>query len=440
MWPSLNVLKARQKFGKYRIERRLAEGGFAVVYQALDTIEGIRVALKVPHAHVMDKDALEDFRHEARLTAKLDHPNIQPLKNAGFIDGQFAIAWPLAERTLDDRLQHRMALKTALDYAEQILEAVAYAHRHRIIHCDIKPDNVLLFDGDKLRLTDFGIAKLAARTVRASGEGTMGYMAPEQAMGKPSLRSDVFSLGLVIYRMLSGRLPEWPYHWPPPGYERLRGRVHPELVELLRRAMDVDPQRRFHDANQMLEVFRKLKKRALRHGSGRRTRKKKAATTRRDWQAVRFQQFQRLFGRTLQTRFECKRCHGPVAESMIACPWCGTSRKTHRDETRFPARCRRCKRGVKLDWTYCPWCYGAAIGPLSEREYSDVRYVGRCPAPGCKRRSLMPFMRYCPWCRAKVRKPWKLDGTKDKCNACGWGVAGDFWEFCPWCAKRLAWR
>jgi serine/threonine protein kinase len=97
-----------------------------------------------------------------------------------------------------------------------MIEAVAYAHRQRIIHCDIKPENFILFPDNRLRLTDFGIARVAQNTVAGSGSGTVGYMAPEQAMGKPSMRSDVFSLGLVIYRMLTGQLPEWPFEWPPP--------------------------------------------------------------------------------------------------------------------------------------------------------------------------------------------------------------------------------
>jgi len=268
------VIKARQKLGKYRIERRLANGGFAVVYQAMDTIEGIRVALKVPHASNIDDVVLREFRHEVRMTAKLDHPNILPLKNATFVDDRFVIAFPLGERSLDERLKRRISLQTALYFAEQLLEAVAYAHRSRIIHCDIKPENVIIFGGNRLRLTDFGIAKVALRTVRASGTGTVGYMAPEQAMGKPSFRSDVFSLGLILYRMFAGEWPEWPYNWPPAGYARLRGRVHPDLIRFLRRAIEIQPRDRFRDADQMLAAFRKVKGKALHHAAARHRRRR----------------------------------------------------------------------------------------------------------------------------------------------------------------------
>lgn len=263
-FPVIGVLKAKQRLGKYRIERKLGVGGFSVVYQAMDTIEGVRVALKIPHQHLVTPEVLEEFRQEARMMARLEHPNILPLKNAEFIDDKFVIVYPLGEKTLTERLQSRISLSTALDYAEQMLSAVAYAHEHRIIHCDVKPDNVILFSGGRLRLADFGIAKVANRTIRASGSGTVGYVAPEQAMGRPSFRSDVFSLGLILYRMLTGRLPEWPYDWPPPGIERLRRR-HGDLVALVRKAIEVNPRRRYRDAGSMLEALRRIKPRVMRH-------------------------------------------------------------------------------------------------------------------------------------------------------------------------------
>lgn len=269
---SRTVFRARQKLGKYRIERRLADGGFASVYRAMDTIEGIRVALKVPHPSMINEAVLNDFRNEVRLIAKLDHPHILPLKNASFIDDHFVLAYPLGVESLSDRLSRRMSMETALDFAEQLLDAVAYAHRARIIHCDIKPENVILFPGNRLRLTDFGIAKVAQRTVRASGTGTVGYMAPEQAMGKPSLKSDVFSLGLIIYRMFSGQWPEWPYQWPPAGVARLRGRAHPDLIVFLRKALEVKAHDRFRDADQMLYAFKRVKPRAMRYAALKRRR------------------------------------------------------------------------------------------------------------------------------------------------------------------------
>lgn len=432
------MLRARQRLDKYRIGRRIGEGGFANVYEAMDTIEGVRVALKVPHSHLITRDVLRDFRNEVRLVAQLDHPNILPLKNASFIDGRFVVAFPLGEKTLADRLHSRMSLSTALDLAEQILEALAYAHRWGVIHCDVKPENFILFPENRLRLTDFGVSKVAQRTIQASGSGTVGFIAPEQAMGKPSFRSDVFSAGLVLYRMLAGKLPEWPYDWPPAGFARIRSRLHPDLIELLRRAIIVDPRKRFADAEQMLAAFRRAKSKALNYSGGHHRRNGSTnGKASPDWQTVRRKQFQRQFGKALETRHSCSRCNGPVSEYMQACPWCGVVRKTHRDETQFPAKCPRCNRGMKLDWKFCPWCFGPGFEVTTSREFSDKRYRYRCSNASCGRKVLMPFMRYCPWCRRKVRRKWKLPGTRDHCQGCGSDVYASFWDFCPWCTKSL---
>lgn len=256
-------LKVRQKIGKYRIEGRLGEGGFATVYRAADTIEGIQVALKVLHTDYMTDEVLNGFRKEARTTSKLEHANILSIKDASIIDGRLVIALPLGQETLDQRLRRRMSIKTVLDISEQILSAVACAHNNRVVHCDIKPENVILFDGGNVRLTDFGIAKVAQKTLRGSGTGTVGYMAPEQAMGKPSFRSDVFSVGLILYRMMSGYWPEWPFEWPAPGFKKLKRRVAPEMVDLLKRAIEPNPKKRFRDAEHMLREFKVAKRRTL---------------------------------------------------------------------------------------------------------------------------------------------------------------------------------
>lgn len=432
------TLKSRQKLGKYRIEQKLGEGGFAVVYRAMDTLEGIRVALKIPHDHLVCDELLHEFRHEVRLAARLKHPNILPLKNADFIDGRLVLVYPLGERSLAERLQSRLSLTTALDYADQMLAGTAHAHEHRIIHCDINPLNMLLFPDGGLKLCDFGIAKVALRTIRASGSGTVGFCAPEQAMGKPSFRSDVFSLGLVIYRMFSGELPEWPFAWPPPGFARLRSRVHPDMIKFLQRSINVDPRRRYADAGKMISAFHRFKPRALRPGrGGSPTTTASPAKAQHDWRTVRRRQFQRQFGKVLETRHECPQCAGPVSESMKHCPWCGISRAIHEGDSRFPQQCPRCHRGMKLDWSYCPWCYGPGFDRSSDREYADIRYAGRCANRDCTRKQLMPFMAYCPWCRRKVRRKWKVAGRVECCGDCGWGIVGEFWSYCPWCSKAI---
>jgi len=424
------MFRKRQKLGKYRIGRRLAVGGFAEVYEAMDTIEGVQVALKIPSPHLLTRDALADFKREVRLTAKLKHENILPIKNADFVGDVFVIAYPLGERSLDDRLQKRISREKALDIGEEILAGLAHAHAQRVIHCDVKPDNVVLFSDGSAKLTDFGIARFALRTLRASGSGTVGYVAPEQAMGKPSFRSDVFSVGLVIYRMLTGVLPEWPYRWPLAGLERLRGRVSPDLIQVLHKALQVDPHKRYQDARQMLRALRGARAAERSAQKGKTTR----SNLRRDWRELQRKQFQREHKAELETVHTCTRCDGPVSEAMTACPWCGVKRGKLKDESRFPTACPRCKRGLKLDWKFCPWCYGSAVGPLSTRRYKDRRYSDSCAK--C-RHPLMPFMRYCPGCRAKIAKRWTIKGSRGRCKGCGWGVCSEYWTTCPWCARKI---
>lgn len=256
-------LRRRQRLGQYRVEGRIATGGFADVYRAYDTVEGIRVALKVPHLNLADKHTLETFRREVRLVAQLDHPNIMPIKTAGMIDDRFVIVTPLGIENLADRLQRRLARPTALAFMHQLLEGLACAHRRRIAHLDIKPENLLIFPDNRLRVADFGLARVVLRTIAASGSGTVGYAAPEQAMGKPGLRSDVFSSGLVLWRLMAGRLPEWPYDWPAPGYERVERHWHPSLIRLVKKSLQVREEKRFANAVLMLQAFQRVRGKAI---------------------------------------------------------------------------------------------------------------------------------------------------------------------------------
>src|SRR6188472_4182773 len=233
------MLKPGQKIGKYKLKARLANGPYATVFRALDTLEGVHVALKIPHKGLVTKESLDDFTREVRLAAKLDHPNILRLKSADFIDGHLVIALPLGEESLEERLARRLSVRSALDLGEQLLRAVSFAHEHHVIHCDVKPDNLLLFPDGVLRLTDFGISIIAHRTISASGAGTVGYMAPEQAMRRTSRRSDVFASGLVLWQLFSGRLPVCTFDWPSAGYARLRLVLHPDMITLLKRAMEM---------------------------------------------------------------------------------------------------------------------------------------------------------------------------------------------------------
>ena len=425
------MFRTRQKIGKYRILGRIASGPIADVYRAYDTIQNIKVALKIPKED--DRTGHEEFLHEVRVQTKLRHPNILPVLNASYIDGHFVIAMELGGESLADRIERRTSMALALDLAGQGLAALAHAHDHNIIHCDVKPENFILFAGKQMKLGDFGFAKLSLRTLKASGSGTIDYIAPEQAMGRPKFQSDVFSMGLVLYRLFSGKLPEWPFDWPMAGYDKLSARVRPELIEVLKKAIQLDPTKRYRDAVQMQSDFERSHSHARKQ---KRPRTKNGGRRGPSWRQMQWREFQRQFRKVLHTQHNCRRCEGPVSESMQACPWCGFDNPARGSESKMPSSCPRCERGVKNDWDYCAWCYGQGFVEETTRHYPDKRYTARCANTRC-RGPLMPFMRYCPWCRVKVRRPWKLIGSKHSCKACNWGIAREFWNYCAWCREPV---
>ena len=403
----------------------------ANVYRAYDTIQNIKVALKVPK--VDDNSGQRELLHEVRVATKLQHPNILSVLNASYIDDHFVIAMELGDESLADRIERRTSTARLLDLAGQGLAALAHAHDKNIIHCDIKPENFILFPDNQLKLADFGFAKIRLRTLKASGSGTIDYISPEQAMGRPKFQSDVFSMGLVLYRMFSGKLPEWPFDWPMSGYDRLRTRARPELVDVLRKAIQLDPGKRYRDAVQMQQDFVRSQSHARKQ---KRTKAKNGSQRGSSWRQMQWREFQRKYRKQLGTHHHCRRCEGPVSESMQACPWCGFDNPARGSESKMPSTCPRCERGTKNDWDYCAWCYGPGFVEETSRHYSDKRYTARCGNERC-RGPLMPFMRYCPWCRMKVRRSWKLAGSKHSCRACKWGIAREFWNYCAWCREPV---
>jgi serine/threonine-protein kinase len=253
-------LRIGSRLDKYRLIKKLGYGGFATVYSALDQIENRQVALKVPEEkYVADAASLEDLQREVRIMAKLEHEHIVQLKDARFIDGRFVMVFPLGIESLDSRLQRRMGRQAAVDFAEQMVSAVAFAHDNKILHRDIKPDNFILFPNNRLRLTDFGLARIQRGRFNNSASGTLGYMAPEQAMGRPTFRSDVFSLGLVMYRIFAGELPTYPFEAPLPGAARAKRILSPDYLALIRKAIETNPTKRFRDAVAMLNAMKQIR-------------------------------------------------------------------------------------------------------------------------------------------------------------------------------------
>jgi eukaryotic-like serine/threonine-protein kinase len=201
--------------GRYRLEARIGTGGMSTVYRALDETLQRRVAIKLMNREVAtESEQLERFRREARAVAQLSHPNIVGVIDAGEDESRPYIVFEYVEgETLKERIRRmgRLPIAEAVAYAIEIARALGAAHARHIVHRDVKPQNVLLDDEGQAKVTDFGIARtLDEEGLTADGRvlGTTDYVSPEQALGQPVTgQSDLYSLGVVLYEMLTGEVP-----------------------------------------------------------------------------------------------------------------------------------------------------------------------------------------------------------------------------------------
>lgn len=254
--------------GRYRIVRKLGSGGMATVYLAEDQELGRRVAIKILNErHANDDQFVERFRREAKNAAGLSHPNIVSIYDRGEAEGTYYIAMEhLDGRNLKELIAARgpAPVRVAVDVARQTLAALAHAHKNGIVHRDIKPHNIMA-DGDRrVKVTDFGIARAGASQMTEAGSivGTAQYLSPEQARGAHvDHRSDLYSVGVVLYEMLTGKVPftgESPVEiamkhlsdTPPPPSEVKDG-LPRELDMIVMRALAKDPERRYQSAEEM---------------------------------------------------------------------------------------------------------------------------------------------------------------------------------------------
>jgi eukaryotic-like serine/threonine-protein kinase len=250
---------------RYRILRRLGSGGMADVYCAEDTHLGREVALKVLHRRfAQDEEFVERFRREASAAAGLQHPNVVGVFDRGRHDGTYYIAMEyLPGRTLKDIVAAEAPLDQVrvVDLGRQILEAAGFAHRHGVIHRDFKPHNVIVDDAGQAKVTDFGIARAGASEMTETGSimGTAQYLSPEQAQGHAvTAASDLYSIGVMFYEMLAGRLPFEGesavavalkhLSEPPTPISHLRPDVHPALESVVMAALAKDPAQRWQSA------------------------------------------------------------------------------------------------------------------------------------------------------------------------------------------------
>ncbi len=254
--------------GRYRILRRIGSGGMADVYCAEDSHLGRQVAIKVLHRRfAQDQEFVERFRREAKSAAGLNHPNVVGVFDRGEHEGTYYIAMEfLTGRTLKDIVTAEAPLpqERVIDVGTQILEAAGFAHRHGVIHRDFKPHNVIVDEQGHAKVTDFGIARAGASEMTETGSimGTAQYLSPEQAQGHAvTATSDIYSIGVMLYEMLAGRLPfegdsavavalKHLSEQPPP-ISQWRPDVHPALEAVVMAALAKDPAQRWQSAEDL---------------------------------------------------------------------------------------------------------------------------------------------------------------------------------------------
>src|SRR5271166_6093783 len=275
-------LASGTKLGPYEIVSLLGAGGMGEVYRARDSRLRREVAIKVlPQELSLDADRMRRFEQEALATAALNHPNILAVFDIGTSEGSpYVVSELLEGETLRDRLRSgSIATRKALDYAMQIAHGLAAAHEKGIIHRDLKPDNLFVTKDGRVKILDFGLAKLTQADPGAAGShtsavlptathgteagvvmGTAGYMSPEQVRGMAlDPRSDIFSFGAILYEMLSGKRA---FHGDtpadtmssilkedPPELQETNRNVPPALERIVQHCLEKNPEARFHSAS-----------------------------------------------------------------------------------------------------------------------------------------------------------------------------------------------
>ena len=262
--------------GSYRILGKLGEGGMGAVYRAMDSMLNREVAIKALRPEIASQpDVLDRFRSEAVLLAKLNHPAIAQLYAFFSEGGQFYMVMEfVAGDTFERVIQQQGAIEwqRAVGYMIQILDGIGHAHAAGILHRDLKPANVMLTPAGKIKLMDFGIAQaLGGARMTRQGRiiGTLEYLAPERIQGRPAdVRSDLYSVGVMLFEMLSGRLPfqsdseyellQMQIQQPLPALSGLGVQVPAEAEAAMRRALEKDPERRYANAEEFAAALAAL--------------------------------------------------------------------------------------------------------------------------------------------------------------------------------------
>ncbi len=305
-----------QKVGKYQILSNLGSGGFGTVFLAKDVWIDKKVAIKVPHRQTGDFDEL---LQEPRLLAALDHQNIVGILTAERVDGVFFIVMEYVKgESLEAVLDREKSLDIprALNYIVQILQGVDHAHRATILHRDLRPANVMVSESGVVKVADFGTSRFLEKSHATTVIGSPPYMAPEQFQGRAVLASDLYSVGVMLYQMVTGTLP---YFSPNPAQiERMvaQGRCTPPLIrnsqiprevsDIVMKAISTDLTERYQRASELLDDL--------------------ATSSDIDHKATELDDIRkRLKAREVPKKGFCWHCRKPLHARADACPFCGES-------------------------------------------------------------------------------------------------------------------
>jgi serine/threonine protein kinase len=318
-----------QQLGKYKIIAPLGSGGFGTVYLAQDTWIDKKVAIKVPHRQSLD---FGELLREPRLLASVSHPNIVSITTAEKQDGVFFIVMEYVPgETLENMIAVRGALDLTrtLDFTCQICNAVDHAHRQGVIHRDLRPANVLVGENDMLKVADFGTSRFLE--IAAHGTTVIGsppYMAPEQFHGKAVFASDLYSLGVTMYQMLTGQLP---YDTPAPAVldklmsgelvtaPKVRNPAIPKAIsDIVMKAMAPDPTARYQRASDLLDDVLAARSTVRPQAAAAAARRSPAGSGRDDAHSIQT----RLRAREAPAARFCWQCRKPLHARTDRCPFC----------------------------------------------------------------------------------------------------------------------
>jgi serine/threonine-protein kinase len=256
--------------GRYRLLQRIGSGGMADVWLADDSHLQRRVALKILHARfAQDREFVERFRREAESAAGLQHPNVVAVFDRGEVDGTYYIAMQYLEgRTLKQLIDSGLTPEQAVALIRQVLEGARFAHRHGVVHRDLKPQNVIVDGEGKATVTDFGIARAGVSEITQAGSvmGTPHYLSPEQAQGLDvTAVSDLYSIGVMLYEALTGRVPfegdsavsvaMKQVSQAPQRPSSINPQVSPALDAVVMRALEKEPGQRFQSADAFIAAL-----------------------------------------------------------------------------------------------------------------------------------------------------------------------------------------